>query len=118
MGRKLPSGLLRCNLPLIDKGQPKATYTVRLYFVANDKDGSRSRPFDIRLQDNTLVKAFDVRAAAGGPNKTLIKEFTAVEVERALKLELVPRTKDLAADQLPRLSAIEVLRTGAEEIRK
>ncbi len=111
-------GLTSCTVPLIGKGEAEATYTVRLFFVASKKDGSKPRRFDIRLQNKTVKKSLDVKTAAGGIDKALMREFHNISVKAALKIELVPRGKTPTVEQLPRLCAIEVLRTGAEEIRK
>ena len=51
-------------------------------------------------------------------NETLIKEFSEVRVMSTLNIEFIPLTQPSEAAPLPRLCAIEVLRTGASEIRK
>ncbi|MEE2887390.1 MAG: PQQ-binding-like beta-propeller repeat protein [Planctomycetota bacterium] len=110
------SGLMRCTLALISEEEDPATYTVKLYFVSSDRQGRKPRVFDIRLQEATVLKALDLQAAAGGPNKTVVKEFSNVAVSKGLKIELVPRTRQPASRQAPRLCGIEVLRTGSKEI--
>ena len=77
-----------------------------------------SMAFDIRLQDRTVLESLDVRTEADVASKTLIKEFTEVAVSGALSIELVPQEQSSGTRPLPQLCAIEVLRTGASEIRE
>ncbi|MEE8468587.1 MAG: malectin domain-containing carbohydrate-binding protein [Planctomycetota bacterium] len=112
------AGLLRCSLPLIGAGEEAATYTVRLYFMSSDMEGRSPQPFAVRLQDRTVIEDLDVSAEADVAHKTLIEEFSEVRVTGALHIELVPRAQPSGTAPWPRLCAIEVLRTGASEIRK
>ena len=105
-------GLVRCELPLLREGQEAATYTVKLYFAAPEGDTAGQRIFDVKLQGKTVAVSLDVAARAGSARRAHIMTFTEVPVSAGLVVELVPKTGK------PILSALEVLRTNAEEILK
>ena len=104
--------IAKCTVPLIDRGQPPATYTVHLGFVELANDGPGQRVFDVKLQRNVVLEGFDVFAAAGGQNRAIVKGFKNVEVRGDLTIELVPRVKDATAKQSPVLCSIEATRTS------
>ncbi|MEW6306907.1 MAG: PQQ-binding-like beta-propeller repeat protein [Verrucomicrobiota bacterium] len=109
-------GLSRAEIPLLGKDQAPATYTVRLYFTALENDQPGQRVFDIKLQDKTVTKDFDLVARAGGPQRAFMTEFHEIPVTDNLVLELIAaRTDDT---NQPLLSGIEILRTNAKEIRE
>ena len=109
-------GLLRGTIPLIGAGQKADTYTVRLYFTALENDQPGQRVFDIKLQEKTVAKAFDLVAQAGGAQCALVSEFHDIPVTGDLLLELVPAQADADAAHQPVLSGIEIVRTNAKEI--
>ncbi len=109
-------GLTRADVPLIGKGQPPATYTVRLYFMALAGDQPGQRVFDIKLQDKTVAKGFDPVAKAGGPQRAFMVEFAGIPVSGDLGLELVPAQVAPDPAHQPLLSGLEILRTNAKEI--
>lgn len=109
-------GLVHAELPLIGEGQPAATYTVRLYFSALEGDKPGQRVFDVKFQDKTVLKGFDLVAKCGGAKTAHVEEFTNVAVTGKLLLELDPATPNPDDDHQPILNAIEVLRTNAKEI--
>jgi outer membrane protein assembly factor BamB len=108
--------LTRADVPLIGKGQPAATYTVRLYFAALEGDQPGQRVFDIKLQDKTVAKGFDMVAKAGGAQRAFMVEFPNIAVTSDLALELVSSQPAPDAAHQPLLSGLEVLRTNAKEI--
>ena len=107
-------GLLRCELPLIDDSADAepAVYTVRLGFKARQGDKRGRRIFDIKLQDNVVLKNFDILRTAGKSNKAVVKEFKGIRVENVLALELIPKSANPQAnlDKAPIISFIEVIR--------
>lgn len=109
-------GLSQCKIPLIAKGQPAATYTVRLYFMALADDIARQRVFDISLQGRAMASTFDLVAEAGGGAPAHRIEFRDIPVSDDLLLELTPAAGSDEAARLPLLSGIEVLRNGSAEI--
>ena len=108
-------GMARCQLPLIDEGQPAASYNVRLYFAALEGDQPGRRVFDIRLQGETVREHVDVLEQAGAARKAVVLEFESIPVANGLAIELVPRSGMEERNQ-PTISAIEVLRHGEAEI--
>ena len=98
-------GLKRCELPLVGKDDPASSYKVKLYFAELDaKTAPGDRVFDVQLQGNTVAPRLDVVKEAGGPLRALTREFSGVQVDGNLVIELTP-----IAGQ-PILSAIEVQR--------
>jgi len=111
-------GMMRCEIPLLGEGQPPETYTVRLYLAALENDKPGQRTFDVKLQDNTVLKGFDIAARSGGPNKAHVAEFKDIHVTGNLIVEMIPATAGADADHQPLLSGIEILRTNAREIKE
>ena len=62
------------------------TFTVRLYFVEPQHAEAGARVFDIALQGKTVLKDFDVFAAAHGRMKCLVKEFTSIQLDGSFTL--------------------------------
>ncbi|MEQ1860652.1 MAG: PQQ-binding-like beta-propeller repeat protein [Chthoniobacteraceae bacterium] len=100
-------GMSRCELPLIGKDQPSATYTVRLYFAALEDDKPGQRAFDIKLQGKPVEERFDP-AALGGAKSALVREYRDVAVTDNLLVEL--------SGEDAVLSGIEVVRSNSKEI--
>lgn len=105
-------GLLRCELPLIDdvNNPNPGLYTVQLGFNAPPGDKPGQRAFDIKLQDNIVLKNFDILKSAGKPNKAVIKEFNGISVKNTLTLELLPKTTNPKIDHAPLINFIKVIR--------
>lgn len=109
-------GLVHAELPLIGTGQPAATYTVRLYFSALEGDKPGKRVFDVKLQDKTVLKSFDLVAKCGGVKTAHVEEFTNIPVTDKLLLELIPAQANPDNAHQPVINGIEVLRTNSKEI--
>jgi len=75
--------------------QPDAPrYTVRLHFAEPDdavKPGERV--FDVAIDGKPVLESFDVVARAGGPRRTIVKEFRGVPIPTTLRVTLTPRTQ-------------------------
>ena len=70
---------------------PALPYTVRLCFAEPQRDATDGgRVFDLALQGRLVAGSVDVCAEAGGPNRTLVREFTGVEVAGELAITLRP----------------------------
>jgi len=83
--------------------------TVRLHFAEPDDVKPGQRVFDVLLQGKPVLESFDVVAAAGGPRRSVVKEFANVTVRRAVLLEFVPSSPVPAPEAAPILSAVELL---------
>jgi hypothetical protein len=82
------------------------SYTVRLYFSEPDNLEPGQRVFDVALQGKPVLDAFDIVKQAGGPNKSLIKEFKNVKIGHELKLLFK------ASAATPILGGVEIVAEG------
>ena len=103
-------GIKRCVIPLRGENDEPATYVVRLYFAELEDRQLGEAGFDIRLQGNTVVEAFNVAQHAGGAKRTVSIEFPGIEVDRNLELEFIPHAGNpLAPQAAPALCGLSVL---------
>ncbi|MFO7898750.1 MAG: PQQ-binding-like beta-propeller repeat protein [Planctomycetota bacterium] len=104
--------LTRLTVGLSRVAARKRPYTVRLTFAepsAGVEPGDRV--FDVALQDERVLKGFDVCQAAGGPRRGIVREFKGVQVLDDLVISLAPRAGgDRALG--PVLSGVEVVAEG------
>lgn len=89
------------------KIEPRS-FTIRLHFAELDDTKPGQRVFDVKLQDQIVLKGFDIVKEAGGVRTALIKEFKNILAAKALTIEFLPAGKELTAATAPILSAIEV----------
>jgi len=81
------------------------SYTVRLYFAEPDNAPPGSRVFDVALQGMRVLKHFDIVKEAGGPRRTVVKEFRGITIPEKLAVTLVARNGETV------VSGIELLCT-------
>ncbi|MDB5320909.1 MAG: outer rane biosis protein [Phycisphaerales bacterium] len=79
------------------------TYTVRLYFA--QPAGIAPSKFSVALQGTIVEPALDVTTAAGGADRSLVKEYRGIEVTDQLLIDLKPARKGEAT----LLGGIEVI---------
>lgn len=72
-------------------GAGEETYRVRLVFAEIAGLGTGARVFDVALQDQVVLEAFDIAREAGGPFRTVVREFTGVLVGERLRITLGSR---------------------------
>ena len=101
-------GFLKCEIPLINDslGEKSGVFTVRLGFVSP----STNRNFDIKIQDNIVMKNLDILKEAGDVNKAVVKEFKGINVDNNLSLALVPKITNPEVKQAPVINFIEIIR--------
>ena len=105
-------GLKRCVVPVLGKNDEPAKYTVRLYFAELENKKAGERIFDIKLQGETALGAFDVMKEAGGSHRAIVREFEGVQVSHDLEIELVPKEREASSmSQAPILCGVQVIRT-------
>jgi hypothetical protein len=75
----------------LNRGGESQAYTVRLYFA--QPRGVAPSTFSVALQGRVVESALDVIVAAGGTDRTLIKEYRGVEVRDQLAIDLKPAQK-------------------------
>jgi len=79
---------------------------VRLYFAEPDDAAPGDRVFTVELQGRTVLRDFDVVEAAGGPRRTVVREFPGVKVKDLLEVRLAPsRASSIPA---PLLCGLEI----------
>lgn len=105
-------GLKTLKLTLGDENDPPAKYTVKLYFTDLDNTEAGQRVFDVELEGKRVEKQLDIAALSGGKGKPLVREYKDIEIDRKLTLRLVPSTDADSPNELPVLSAIEVIRSS------
>ncbi len=80
-------------------------YTVRLFFTEPDHNRQPGeRTFDVALQGTTVLKDFDVAAAAQGPQRSIIREFHGIPIAETLTISLDAQGSDKSI-----LSGVEVI---------
>jgi hypothetical protein len=82
---------------------PNGTYTVNLKFAEIYLSSPAQRLFNILLNGQQVQTAFDIVAAAGGPNIAVDRSFTVAVTNGAIDIQLV------GVAQNPKISAIEIL---------
>jgi len=100
-------GLRKCTVPLAESGT--ARYTVRLGFSAMPGDKPGQRLFDVKLDDQVVLRDFDIVRETGASDRAVWKEF-AVSAGKALTIELVPKVDQPTPEQMPLISGLQVER--------
>jgi hypothetical protein len=57
---------------------PGASYTVRLHFAEIYWNSAGQRLFNVAINGATVLSDFDIYAAAGGKDKAVVEQFTAM----------------------------------------
>ncbi len=96
-------GLTSLELVLGEDSQPMRKYVVRLYFMEPDKKEAGQRVFSVVLQGREVAKHLDIVKEAGGRHRALVKEYSGIELNGRLTVQLRP-TRDV-----PVLSGVEVV---------
>ncbi len=84
-------------------GLKPAKYTVRLYFTEPHQKQPGERVFDVATQGKPVLQNFDIVKLSGGRLRSLVREFSKVDVDGQLKLAFVRRVGS------PLLCGIEVV---------
>ncbi len=80
-------GIRSAKLPL-DDVDPNRELTVRLYFCEPGPAKPAGRVFSVSLDGRQVLEDLDVAAEAGGPFRTLVKQFPGVRPRRRDAIEL------------------------------
>jgi hypothetical protein len=102
-------GLGSFTLPLLGSDDEPASYDVILHLVVLDQSQERTEPVDIKIQGTTRATGVDVFKQAGGSLKAVTLKYRVL-VKDNLLVELVPSAEDPNLEQLPVVTAVEVLR--------
>ncbi|MBI3824145.1 MAG: PQQ-binding-like beta-propeller repeat protein [Planctomycetes bacterium] len=82
-------------------------YTVKLYFAEPDNLPAGKRVFHVDLEGKRVLSDFDIAKEAGGPGKTLIKEFKRVSAQGNIVVRLTPTAQAQVRQTI--LCGIEVI---------
>ncbi len=86
-------GINEVSINLGPEAKTPRTYTVRLFFAEPDKVSPGQRLFDVTLQGRLVLKDFDIIKEAGGPFRSLIKEFEGIVARDTLTVRLAPSSR-------------------------
>ena len=87
----------------------RGPYTVRLHFAEIFDSGAGRRIEDIAINDKPVLTNFDIFAAAGGPNKAVVREFTGIEPDAQGSIEIHITAAKNSPDQNAKINGIEIL---------
>lgn len=94
--------------PMLERGSPPATYTVKLYFAEPEAIQPGQRRFHVYLQGKRVLEDFDPIDAAGERWRAVVEEFEGVEVDGHLEIRMEPATD--AVVKKPVLCGFQALR--------
>ncbi|HUW55370.1 MAG TPA: malectin domain-containing carbohydrate-binding protein, partial [Planctomycetota bacterium] len=100
-------GLSEVTVTLAPEADDEQTYSVRLHFCEPDPVGPGRRLFSVAIQGEKVLEDLDVVREAGGPDRTLVREFKGVKVKNDLTITLSP--SEGAEVPAPVLSGIEII---------
>lgn len=81
-------------------------YTVRLYFAEPDEIAPGDRVFDVALQDNTVLRDFDIVKQTGQPLQTVVKQFQHIPIQDELTISLTAHPNQA---EHPLLNGVELI---------
>ncbi len=102
-------GLKSCVIPIAEDDRGGGMFNVRLAFSALPGDALGQRVFDVKLNGQTVLKDFDIIKETGKADRAVWKEF-AVAINKDLTLELAGKSENPAADKMPLINGLQVLR--------
>ena len=88
--------------------QQTRSFTVKLHFAELDDIPARKRIFDVKIQENVVLKDFDVVSEADGVRKAVVKTFPGIQALNSLRIEFIPSDANRALDSVPILNGMEV----------
>ncbi len=86
---------------------PAGNYRVNLRFAEILYSRPGERVFDVSINGQKALSSFDIVAAAGGPNKSVDRQFNVSIPAGGMAIELTPRVENA------KISAIEILPAGS-----
>lgn len=105
-------GIKKLTIPLRGKEDSPAEYQLRLHFAdLNEAAKEGERVFDVMIQGKVVIENLDILTETKESLAALVREVDGIQVDQALVVELVPKGESATPDQMPLLSAIEVLQT-------
>lgn len=86
------------------------TFTVKLFFAETQEIEPGDRRFDVFVQNKRVLDDFDIVEAAGGANRSVVREFKGIQIKDDLKIVASPSNAD--ARYAPVLCGIEIATEG------
>ena len=87
---------------------PGTSYQVRLHFAELHYTAAGYRKFDVKINGALVLDEFDAVAAAGAPNKAVVREYTAIaDGTGHVTLEFLPGQTP-GVDHNPMVNAIQI----------
>jgi outer membrane protein assembly factor BamB len=99
-------GLTSLRIKLADADSAPRQYTVRLHFLEPDDVKPDERVFSVSIQGAKWLPTLDVVQAAGGTNRSLVKEINNVTAAESLLVELAPASTSKHSAAI--LSGVEI----------
>ena len=81
-------GIRSLTIDLNRPSGPERSYTVRLVFLEPDHLQPGQRVFSVALQGQPVLRDFDIVKEAGGPLRSVVKEFWGIKATKELRLTL------------------------------
>lgn len=89
----------------VGKAAAQQKCRVQLYFAEPGDVAEGDRVFDVSLQGEVVLPGLDILAAAGGPNRGVVRRFDGIAINDGIDITLTPRSGR------PLLCGIEVILT-------
>ncbi len=91
------------------EGKKMRRFTVRLIFAEPDLIAAGDRTFHVQVQGERVLRDFDITRAAGGPRRSIVREFNGIEVADNLVVQIAPSNFHTLP---PVLSGLEIVEEG------
>lgn len=99
-------GLSELSITLGTMPSPKP-YTVKLYFAEPDGLAAGKRLFHVDIAGKRVLSDFDIAKEAGGPGRSLIKEFPGIMAQGSIVITLTPAANASVRESI--LCGVEVV---------
>ena len=93
-----------------DRNVAEQSHTVRFYFMEPNESKPGERVFSVKLQNQEVLKDFDIAAAAGGPMRGIVREFNGIKAGAGLAVAFT------STKSAPAICGIEVLNEAAGSV--
>jgi hypothetical protein len=103
-------GLKKSVIAVAEEKGPAGVFTIELGFAAPPGDKNGQRVFDVKLQGQTVLKAFDIAKETGGVNRAVWKKLDNIAADKELTLELVAGTETPTREQMPLINGMKIRR--------
>jgi outer membrane protein assembly factor BamB len=102
-------GVTRIAIALGQETNTACSYNVRLCFAELDEQAANERVFSVTLQGREVLQDFNVAREAGGPSRSLVKEFHGIEAKDTLDIRLTPARPGTPG---PIVCGVEIIAVG------